>query len=93
MMIYEICDREGDDEYFESHHLFPGKKRRKKAGHLQTIAVCTTCGDQIHNMFDNTTLRTELNSIEKLQEKMHTYISWIRKRELSDSISMKKLKK
>lgn len=94
MSTCEICGREGDDSLMEFHHLHPGKKRRKKAGREDDgITVCVTCGDQIHQMFTNTQLRNELDSAEALRAAMQTYISWVRKKPIEASVTMKRKKR
>ena len=70
-----LCERVGDDEYFEDHHLYPGKKRRKKVKRVyDTIRVCLQCGDQIHRMFTNDELRNGLDSLQALKDNMGKYI-------------------
>jgi uncharacterized protein YlaI len=50
----QICERE---TVLEKHHLIP--QNRKKSPY---IFVCEQCGDQLHIMFDNKTLKNELNT-------------------------------
>lgn len=94
MSTCEICGRTGDDSQMEKHHLHPGKHRRKKVGREEDVAlVCETCGDQIHQMFTNSQLRDELSSIEALRAAMQTYISWVRKKPIEASVTMKRKKR
>ena len=86
----EICGREGDDELFERHHLYPGKKRRKSQ---ETIWVCMTCGDQIHNMFTNQELRDFFNTADSLKLKMQSYINFIKKKPIEKRLPMAKKKR
>ena len=91
--ICEICGREGPSDYFELHHLFPGKKKSKKNVNDKTITVDHTCGDQIHLMFDNTQLREKYNTAEALRGAMQTYIAWVRKKPLEANVQMKAKKR
>jgi hypothetical protein len=86
-----ICGREGDKEYFEKHHLGPAQKKKES----ETIDVCHQCGDQIHLLFDNYTLKYEMNSLEALRNNdgVKKYVNWIRKQPLSKHISTKKKKR
>ena len=94
MSTCEICGRSGDDALFEKHHLHPGKHRRKRVGREEdTILVCKSCGDQIHQMFTNNQLRTELDSAEALRTAMQTYISWVRKKPIEAPVTMKRKKR
>ncbi len=89
MQQCEICHRQGADEYFEKHHLYPGKRRRVKTGRNETITVCHMCGDQIHNMFNNNILRRKLNKPELLAQAMFKYIRWVEKKPIEFHTSMK----
>lgn len=95
MKTCTLCGRSSDEDgLFEEHHLHPGKRRRRRLGREDdTITVCVTCGDQIHQMFDNTRLRAELDSAEALREAMQTYISWVRKKPIEASVTMKRKKR
>lgn len=94
-MRCEICHRTSDDDqYFEKHHLFPGKHRRvAKDRKDDTIDVCRDCGDQIHLMFDNNELRTELDSLEALKKAMGGFAKWVSDRPLERRVSMKRKKR
>ena len=83
----ELCGR--IVEQIEFHHFFPGKKRRKSE---DGINVCLQCGDQIHLMFDNSTLRSRLNNLPALKEAMHNYLMWIKDKPES-RFSVKKRKR
>jgi predicted HNH restriction endonuclease len=64
------------------HHLIPRQKtKRKKIEPGPTINICSACHKQIHTLFDNTRLATELNSIERLKNEpqMQKFLSWVRK--------------
>ncbi len=95
-MRCELCGRESEDaSLFEKHHLVPGKGRRKKTDRKDdTITVCSTgCGDQIHLMFDNKTLRAQLDSLDALRKAMESFIAWVRKRPLDQKVNMKRKKR
>lgn len=90
-MICLICQREGDEKHFEKHHLEPAQKRKDS----DTIDVCHQCGDQLHLLFDNTTLKNELNTLQSIQEneKVRKYVKWVQKRPIEQHISVKKKKR
>lgn len=90
-MKCSICGRDGDDQYFEKHHLEPAQKKKES----KTIDVCHQCGDQIHLLFDNYTLRYKMNDLETIREdeKIKKYVAWVRKQPLSKHISTKKKKR
>ena len=90
-----LCRRESDDaKYFEDHHLYPGKQRRTKVDRKEdTILVCRDCGDQIHEMFDNKELRTDLDSLEALREAMGPFIRWVKDRPMDRKVNMKRKKR
>lgn len=94
-MKCSLCGRESEESnYFEKHHLFPGKMRRTKVDRKEdTIWVDHQCGDQIHLLFDNRTLRDSLDSVEALREAMASFIKWVRSQPLEKHISMKKKKR
>jgi len=94
-MRCEICHRTSDNEqYFEKHHLFPGKHRRiAKDRKDDVIDVCRDCGDQIHLMFNNNELRTNLDSLEALKKAMDSFVMWVSDRPLNRKVSMKKKKR
>ena len=79
-MQCELCEREMDA--LTVHHLIPRQKtKRKKTDPGPTINICSGCHKQIHTLFDNTRLATELNSIERLKNEpqMQKFLSWVRK--------------
>lgn len=89
-MICELCGREGDDKYFEKHHLFPVKTRRQTE---ETITVCTTCADEIHLLFTNQELQSKYHTLESLSKAMSDYLKWIKKRPIETHYSMQKKKR
>jgi len=79
-MHCELCEREM--EALTVHHLIPRQKtKRKKIEPGPTINICSACHKQIHTLFDNPRLATELNSIERLKNEpqMQKFLSWVRK--------------
>jgi hypothetical protein len=81
-MICELCEREVP--HLTVHHLVPKQKtKRKKAPPGPTTNICSSCHRQIHNLFDNTRLARELNSVESLKSdpQMHKFLSWVKKQD------------
>ena len=79
-MNCELCEREV--EKLTVHHLIPRQNtKRKKIEPGQTINICSGCHKQIHTLFDNMRLATELNSLERLKNEpqMWKFLSWVRK--------------
>ena len=90
MKTCELCGRQGDDPYFEEHHLWPVKTRRKTK---DTIVVDRQCGDQIHLMFTNQELQQKYHTLEDLKEGMTLYISWVKDKPLESHFPMAKKKR
>lgn len=90
-----LCGRQSEDEtYFEKHHLFPGKTRRTKVNRRDDfIIVDHQCGDQIHLLFDNRSLRDHFDSIDTLKIAMQPFIKWVSTQPLNKHITMKKKKR
>jgi hypothetical protein len=90
-----LCSRTSEDShYFEDHHLLPGKQRRTfQKRKDDVILVCRDCGDQIHLMFNNTEIRSELDSLEALQVAMSDFIEWVQRRPIECKVSMKRKKR
>lgn len=71
------------------HHLIPKKthaRLKKQAltsqGELdEIILVCRTCHDGIHTFYDESTLATSYNTLEKLlnDEKLSRHFKWVSK--------------
>ena len=94
MKTCELCNRSGDDACFELHHLFPGKHRRIKVDRKKdTIVVCKSCGDAIHQQLSNLQLRTEFDTVEKLRIGMASFVAWVRKQPIDTHVVMKKKKR
>jgi len=86
-----ICGREGEDKYFEKHHLEPAQKRKDS----DTIDVCHQCGDQLHLLFDNNQLKKDFNTLDSIlgNERVEKYVKWVRKQPLTKHISTKRKKR
>ncbi|HEY9809757.1 MAG TPA: HNH endonuclease [Halomicronema sp.] len=75
-MQCQLCERE--IEQLTVHHLIP---KQKKGTHGPTIDICSACHRQIHTLFDNKRLATELNTKEKLESEpqFQKFIGWVKK--------------
>lgn len=75
-MQCQLCQRE--IEKLTVHHLIP---KQKKGTHGPTIDICSACHRQIHTLFDNKRLATELNTLDKLQSEpqLQKFIAWVKK--------------
>ncbi len=89
-MICQLCGREGEPRYFEEHHLFPVRTRRKDH---TTILVCRQCGDQVHLMFTNQQLQQGLNTLEELKSAMWKYLDWVKDKPIDSHFSVAKKKR
>ena len=80
--VCELCDR--DCPQLTVHHLIPRQyAKRKKLDVGPMIDICPPCHKQIHALFDNKRLATELNSAELLREtpELEKFLSWVRKQD------------
>ncbi len=71
--VCELCQRESNR--FTEHHLVP----RSRGGKFGPKArLCPTCHRQLHAMFSEKTLATELNSIDRLRAdpEFAGYLKW-----------------
>lgn len=68
------CERESGD--VSEHHLIP-----KSYGGKDTVTLCHSCHRQIHALFDNSRLASDLNSLDKLLKtpEFSRYVKWARK--------------
>ena len=87
-IVCSICGRNTPEKYQEKHHLIPGRSK-------ETIDVCVDCGDQVHNIFQNTYLRKELDTLDKIlgHEDIKRWIIFIRKKIEFGRVCMKRKKK
>lgn len=77
-----LCDRLCPK--LTAHHLIPRQyARRKQLDVGETIPICPPCHKQIHSLFDNKRLATELNSPEKLRAtpELQKFLTWVRKQD------------
>lgn len=72
-----ICERHIPDYLMTKHHLIPRSK-----GGKDIEFICLACHNQIHLLFSNRELESNLNNVQKIQNhtKMKSFIQWIRKR-------------
>jgi hypothetical protein len=83
-----ICGRNIIDKiYKEKHHLVP-----RCEGGKEKVIVCIDCGNQIHELFTVHELRDKFDTIEKLKanEKIQTWIKWIRTKRFGICMKAKK---
>ncbi|KPL61469.1 hypothetical protein [Rossellomorea vietnamensis] len=83
----ELCARRNVETTI--HHLTP-----KEVGgtFLETARLCIPCHKQIHSLYTNEELGARLNTIEDLRrdEKIRSFIKWIRKQPPTKLIKTKK---
>lgn len=91
-IICPICKRHIPPEYQEKHHLKPKSRGGK---HKDTLFVCCSCGDTLHQLFTNKELDKEYNTLEKIlaNEQIRKWIKWIRRKPDDFSVCMKTKKK
>jgi hypothetical protein len=89
-IICPLCKRNTPNEAQEKHHLTPKQKKGK-----ETVIVCKTCGDQVHQLFTNKELAKEYNTIEALlsHPAMQKYVEWIQKKPHDFTVCMKMKKR
>ncbi|MEK6881572.1 MAG: HNH endonuclease [Nanoarchaeota archaeon] len=75
----ELCERENIE--LTKHHLIP--KQKNSDGRVAYL--CIPCSKQVHALYNNRELK-KLDTIEKLkqEEKIQTWINWVRKKNPSD---------
>lgn len=90
-MNCQICQRPTPIEHLEKHHLIPKAKHGAK---LDTIFVCSCCGNQLHLLFSNKQLAKEYNTLEKIlaNEKIQKWVKWIRNKPNDFSVCMRRKK-
>lgn len=74
-LLCPLCEREVS--VLTDHHIVP-----KSRGGVELVAICVDCHKQVHALFDNKTLETQLNTVESLlaNEQFLKYLKWVRKR-------------
>ncbi|NJN32481.1 MAG: HNH endonuclease [Synechococcales cyanobacterium RM1_1_8] len=78
----ELCDRACPR--LTVHHLIPRQyAKRKKLAVGPMIDICPPCHKQIHALFNNQRLATELNSAARLRQtpELEKFLHWIRKQD------------
>ncbi|WP_110114341.1 HNH endonuclease [Bacillus sp. CGMCC 1.16541] len=83
----ELCKRE--DVLTTVHHLTP----KEMGGTFEPTAnLCIPCHKQIHALYTNDELAIRLNTIDALRkdEKMSSFIKWVRKQPSSKVPKIKK---
>jgi ATP-dependent protease Clp ATPase subunit len=81
-MQCELCGREIN--CLTVHHLIPRQEtKRKKAVPGPTAMLCHACHKQIHSLFTNRQLASDLNSLEKLRDNpdMKRFLAWVSKQD------------
>ena len=70
-----LCQREVP--FLTDHHIIP-----KSRGGKDLVAICRDCHRQLHALFENKTLETELNTVEAIvsNEGFAKYLKWVDKR-------------
>lgn len=83
-MKCELCQCEIDK--LTVHHLIPKSRAKNKYKEVKEdpsnlIWICRSCHDQIHSLWDESTLRDLYNTKEKLlaAPEMQKFIAWKRK--------------
>ena len=74
-LICPICERAIPDSQKDAHHLIPKSKGGKATEYLHRI-----CHRQIHALFTETELSTQLNTADRLREhsEMIKFIEWVK---------------
>ena len=74
----QIC---GVNDNLTKHHLIPQVKDRRSRKSAETISICSLCHTTIHAKFNESYLRDNLNTLEKILEndQMKKYIEWRKK--------------
>ncbi len=77
------CKRILEKKYFVKHHLVP---RQKGGTHIEdnTIFLCRVCEKQLHNLYPNSKLKRDFNTLEKIinDPEMKKFGEWIGKRSI-----------
>ncbi len=69
-----LCGRQV--ERLTRHHLCP-----REHGGAETVLLCGGCHRQVHALFTNRTLASELDTLEKLRQEpaIERYVAWARR--------------
>ena len=81
-----ICALCGVEKKLTRHHLIPKVRAKNKYKEIKEdpsnlLWICRSCHDQIHSLWDESTLRDLYNTKEKLlaAPEMQKFIAWKRK--------------
>jgi hypothetical protein len=98
-----MCKRETPINLAEEHHLIPrsiaSRNKYAKMPQLEkgkeTIRVCVSCGDQLHQLFTDKELGEDYNTLEKIvaNKQVQNWIKWIGKKPNDFSVCMKAKKR
>ena len=84
--IVGICALCGTEKKLTRHHLIPKVRAKNKYKEIKEdpsnlLWICRSCHDQIHSLWDESTLRDLYNTKEKLlaAPEMQKFIAWKRK--------------
>ena len=90
MSICNLCNREV--QILTRHHLKPKTRGGSKG---DTIDVCLSCKDMIHQLISNKELDRKYDTLEKLlaNEKIKTYVKWIQNKKKERVTIARKKKK
>lgn len=82
----QVCELCGLECELTKHHLIPQSRAKNKYKEIKEdpsnlLWICRSCHDQIHSLWDESTLRDLYNSKEKLlaTPEMQKFIAWKRK--------------
>jgi len=95
----ELCLRE--EVTLTKHHLIPKARHNKRKNkesfereevRTRLLLVCRSCHNQIHATLSEKELEFDYNTLEKLlaHPDVAKYVAWVRKRNISGKISVKK---
>jgi len=72
-----LCSRDVPEDRLSDHHLIP-----KSRGGKETLAICADCHRQVHALFTNKQLASELNTVDAIMadERFARFARWIAKR-------------
>lgn len=75
------CHRILDKNYFVKHHSTP---RQKGGSYSEKITLCSSCEKQLHNLYPNSRLKRDFNTLEKIinDPEMKKFGEWIGKRDI-----------
>ena len=80
------CELCGIECELTKHHLVPVSRTRNKYKEIKEdpsniLWICRLCHDQLHSIFDNSTLRDLYNTKDKIlsSEEMMKFIAWKKK--------------